>query len=138
MIQPKAEKSPFHRRLKGGDTLLGTFIKIPTTHSTEIIGSLGFDFVIVDQEHSNFDRLSIDAALLAARATGIAALVRVPDVSHILPALDSGASGVLVPHVDSAGMAHEAMPRQTGPADMVRPGWLSTLKSRTPRLCALR
>lgn len=105
--QLKAENAPFRHRLQGGASLFGTLIKIPTTHSTEIIGSVGFDFVIIDQEHSNFDRPSIEAALLAARATGIAALVRVPDVGDILSALDSGATGVLVPHVDSAEKARK-------------------------------
>ena len=50
----------FRRRLKAREHVLGTFIKSPTSHPTEILGSLGFDFVVIDQEHAVFDRMAID------------------------------------------------------------------------------
>ncbi|HMS06924.1 MAG TPA: hypothetical protein PKD73_14235, partial [Burkholderiaceae bacterium] len=50
-------------------------IKIPTSHSTEIVGGLGYDFVIIDLEHGPFDRGAMDIAILAARAVGTAAIV---------------------------------------------------------------
>jgi 2-keto-3-deoxy-L-rhamnonate aldolase RhmA len=89
--------------------VLGTFIKTPTSHVVEIVGSIGFDFVIIDQEHAPFDRGTIDIACLAARAVGTAALVRVaePTPASILSVLDLGATGVLVPHVDSPQKARE-------------------------------
>lgn len=98
----------FRERLKRREPLLGTFIKTPSPHATEILGDVGFDFVVVDTEHAPFDRGSAELVQLAARASGIAALVRVPDgtPAHILAALDDGADGVLVPHVTSATLAH--------------------------------
>lgn len=75
----------FRQRLLAGEPLLGTFIKTPTVHTTEIIGSLGFDFVVTDQEHAPFDRVTTDLILLAA--------------------LDDGAQGIVVPHVATAGHA---------------------------------
>lgn len=87
--------------------LIGTFLKTPTSHATEIIGEVGFDFVVIDQEHSPFDRTATDIALLAARALGIPALVRVSAPDAILSVLDCGAAGVLVPHVSSAAYAHK-------------------------------
>ena len=97
----------FRRRLKAREHLLGTFIKTPTTHATEILGALGFDFVVIDQEHSPFDRVTIDMMVLGARASNIAGIVRVgdPGDANILSVLDCGAAGVLVPHVDSAEKA---------------------------------
>lgn len=92
-------KSSFRRRLHAGETLVGTFLKTPTSHATEIVGELGFDFVVIDQEHAPFDRMSTDVALLAARAMNVPALVRVPGPETILSVLDCGATGVLVPHV---------------------------------------
>jgi 2-keto-3-deoxy-L-rhamnonate aldolase RhmA len=99
----------FRERFLSGDRLLGTFIKTPTAHATEIIGGAGFDFVVIDEEHAPFDRSATDMALLAARASGIAGLVRVPDAtpSHILRVLDDGAAGILVPHVYSAEKARQ-------------------------------
>lgn len=91
--------SRLRERLLAREPLLGTFIKTPTIHTTEIIGEIGFDFVVIDAEHAPFDRVSIDQILLAAKAWDIAALVRVPHSDQILASLDDGASGVLVPHV---------------------------------------
>ncbi|MBN9063334.1 MAG: aldolase [Rhizobiales bacterium 65-9] len=103
MSPPRASVSEFRSRLRSKQHLLGTFIKTPSSHAIEIIGSVGFDFVIIDQEHAPFDRNSIDIACLAAKASGIAAIVRVaePSPSSILAALDLGAIGVMAPHVDS-------------------------------------
>jgi staphyloferrin B biosynthesis citrate synthase len=79
----------------------------PTSQATEIIGDAGFDFVVIDQEHAPFDRTASDIALLAARAAGMPALVRVPGPDAILSVLDCGAAGVLIPHVSSAEYARK-------------------------------
>lgn len=99
--------SAFRQRFAGGERLVGSFIKTPTTHAIEILGDLGFDFVVMDEEHAPFNRESIDVALLAARACGTAGIVRVADAtaSRILSVLDCGATGVLVPHVASVEVA---------------------------------
>lgn len=93
----------FRTRLRRGEHLLGTFIKTPGGHSVEIVGDVGFDFVVIDEEHAPFDRQAIDRTLLACRAAQIAGLVRVASSSapNLLSALDCGAVGVLVPHVIS-------------------------------------
>lgn len=101
--------STFRQRFAAGDLLLGTFIKTPTSHTSEIIGALGFDFVVIDEEHAVFDRVSIDQALLGARAAGTAGIVRVaePTPAKLLAVLDDGAVGVLVPHVSSVAKAKD-------------------------------
>jgi 2-keto-3-deoxy-L-rhamnonate aldolase RhmA len=107
----RAEQAPtFRQRLLAKEHLIGTFVKTPTVHATEILGALGFDFVVIDEEHAPFDRAATDVALLAARAAGFAGLVRVRSAApeHLLSVLDCGASGVLVPHIASARQAHEA------------------------------
>ncbi|MGF6933586.1 2-keto-3-deoxy-L-rhamnonate aldolase RhmA [Paraburkholderia sp. UCT70] len=95
----------FRRTFTSGDVpLFGTFVKTPSSHSVEIVGELGYDFVIIDAEHAPFDRVSIDRTLLAAKAARTSALVRVPVAvpEHILAALDDGATGILAPHISSA------------------------------------
>lgn len=99
--------SSLRQRLLAGEDLVGTFLKTPTSHATEIVGDLGFDFVVIDQEHAPFDRVSTDVALLAARALNVPALVRVSGPDAILSVLDCGATGVLVPHVATAAYARE-------------------------------
>ncbi len=103
----RPDPSQFRQRLLRGDLLLGTFIKTPTSHTTEIIGGLGFDFVVIDEEHAPFDRGTIDQALLGARASGTAGIVRVSDATpaKILSVLDDGAAGILAPHTDSVEKA---------------------------------
>ncbi len=107
MLVPPAKAGSFRARFTSGERLLGTFIKTPTGHATEILGHAGFDFMVIDEEHAPFDRQTIDQVLLAARASNIAGIVRVaePTPSNILSVLDCGATGVLVPHVASAEIA---------------------------------
>lgn len=103
------DKPTFRSRLLAGAPLIGSFCKFPIPHAVELLGGLGFDFVVLDEEHAPWDRVTIDTALLGARAAGIAGLVRVSDPvpSRILSVLDDGATGVLVPHVSSAEKARE-------------------------------
>ena len=93
--------------LRAGEHLVGTFVKIPTTHATEILGLLGFDFVVFDMEHAAIDLCRLDQMILAARGANVAGVVRVAEGSPpaILYALDAGAAGILVPHVSSREMA---------------------------------
>lgn len=109
MAEQRPPYSDFRRRLTGREHVLGTFVKIPTTHATEMLGQLGFDFVVFDQEHGPLGRDALDVMILAARASNVAGIVRVGDPSdaNILSVLDCGASGVLVPHVSSAAKARD-------------------------------
>ena len=109
MPDPRPSFREFSRRLRNRQHLLGTFVKIPTTHVTEILGFVGFDFVVFDQEHGPLGRDALDVMILAARASNVAGIVRVgePSEANILSVLDCGASGILVPHVDTAAKARE-------------------------------
>jgi staphyloferrin B biosynthesis citrate synthase len=97
----------FRDRFLARETLYGTFLKLPATMPAEILGSIGYDFVVVDEEHSPFNRETTDRIILACKVSGIAAIVRVQsaDPAHILSVLDCGADGVLVPHVMNAATA---------------------------------
>ena len=99
----------FRERLHAREPMIGTFMKTPGAHNTEILGGLGYDFVVLDAEHAPWDRGTLDTGLLAARAFGTAGIVRIgrPDPTSILSALDDGAIGVMVPHVDSAQKARD-------------------------------
>lgn len=97
----------FRQRFLAGDTMIGSFLKIAHTMPAEIMGTLNYDFVVIDEEHGALNRESIDLMLLACRAYGIGGLVRVPSAepAAIQAVLDCGGDGVLVPHVDSAEKA---------------------------------
>lgn len=104
----------FKARLAAREAQSGCFVKTPHPAVVEVLGQAGLDFLVLDGEHAPFDKAAIDACLLAARAVGCAALVRVPDdnAAFILNVLDMGAAGVVVPHVGSVAQA-EALARAT-------------------------
>ena len=99
----------FKKRMMDGDRLVGTFIKTPAHDVLEALAVSDLDFVCLDAEHSSFDRRTMDACLALARALDFPAIVRVGSGSaeNILQALDSGAVGVVIPHVTNATRAAE-------------------------------
>ncbi len=94
-------------RMLGGEILAGTFLKTPSHEVIEVLSMSGLDFVCLDAEHAPFDRSRMDVCLAMARALKWPVLVRVPTGSpvEILKAMDSGAQGIVVPHVDSVEKA---------------------------------
>lgn len=97
----------FRERLLAGENLIGSFVKTPSMMLAEVLAQTDLDVLCIDAEHSPFDRKDIDASLFAYSAAGKPAIVRVPGASpeNILNALDCGATGVVVPHVDSVEKA---------------------------------
>lgn len=94
-------------RILAREPLSGTFVKTPAYEIVEVLALSGLDFICIDAEHAPNDRRGMDASLAMARALGLPALVRVPEFTpgNVLMALDSGALGVVIPHVDSAEKA---------------------------------
>jgi 2-keto-3-deoxy-L-rhamnonate aldolase RhmA len=97
----------FRKRLRGSELLVGTFLKTPSPIIAEVLARSTLDVHCIDAEHAPFGRLELDSCIAALRAAGVPVLVRVPgDSPHdIRNALDSGATGILVPHVTSAAQA---------------------------------
>jgi 2-keto-3-deoxy-L-rhamnonate aldolase RhmA len=87
--------------------MLGTWVKIPSLETVELLGHAGFDFVVIDMEHAPHALDRGYELIFAAQAMGMAALVRLPDHlgSAIQPLLDGGADGLLVPRVTSPDVA---------------------------------
>ncbi len=100
----------FRAKMLSGAPLAGTFLKTPSHVLVEVLAQSGLDFLCLDAEHAPFDRASMDACMAVARALDFPMLVRVGDGSprEILQALDLGAVGIVVPHVDSVEKAQNA------------------------------
>ncbi|MFD2371609.1 HpcH/HpaI aldolase/citrate lyase family protein [Brevibacillus sp. GCM10020057] len=103
MLQENALK----RKLRAGETVFGLFCSIPAPIVVEMIGCAEFDFVIIDCEHVSINPETLENMIRAAECARITPLVRVADAQPgtILRALDSGAQGVVVPHVQSREQA---------------------------------
>jgi len=90
-----------------GPTTYGTWVKLPSLETIEMLASAGFEFVVIDMEHSPLTLDFAYAAIVVSQALGMTALVRVPDRSgsHTQRLLDAGADGLLVPQVSDAAEA---------------------------------
>ncbi|MCY4336672.1 MAG: aldolase/citrate lyase family protein [Litoreibacter sp.] len=99
----------FKARMRDGDTLVGTFLKTPAHEMIEVLAKSNLDFICLDAEHAPFDRERLDICLAVARALDMPTLVRVPVGApvELLKALDSGATGIVAPHIDTVEKARE-------------------------------
>jgi 2-keto-3-deoxy-L-rhamnonate aldolase RhmA len=100
-------------KLSPNRTLVGTFVKTPSSEVIEILALAGLDFICFDAEHSAFGRRELDWCLAFSRALSLPALVRLSHFSAdaVLQALDGGAAGIVVPHVDCLQTAEEVARR---------------------------
>jgi 2-keto-3-deoxy-L-rhamnonate aldolase RhmA len=92
-------------------TRLGVFVKTDSPQIVEILALTDLDFIVIDAEHAPFSPNIMDRMLFAAKALGLPAFVRIPDHRDgtILSVLDMGASGIVVPHVDTPDHARSVV-----------------------------
>jgi 4-hydroxy-2-oxoheptanedioate aldolase len=95
-------------RLRAG-RVVGTFVKLPATESVEIAALAGFDFVIIDLEHSQLSDADGRRLVRHACAMKFPAVVRVPecDRGQVNRLLEAGASGIQLSTVTSAGQVRD-------------------------------
>ena len=108
---PTNQTATLAKRMGGGDTVLGLIVRIVRSPEiARIARQSGHDFLFIDTQHGIIDLATVECLVQGARASGIAALVRVrgpadPDIARIL---DTGADGIVVPHVETAADAAAA------------------------------
>ena len=108
-------------RLRSGQPLHGIFNSIPSPALVEMCAYAGFDFIVIDNEHGSADLQTTEHMLRAARAAGIAPIVRC--FEHDIPrVLDMGASGVQVPMVETPEQAERLAGRVRYPLPPGREG----------------
>lgn len=90
---------------------LGAFMQLPSPEVVEIFGEAGYDFLIIDNEHSCNSLTNTQDLVRAAEAVDTCVIVRPVDesTSQLKKALDTGAAGVLIPGVESAEMARKVV-----------------------------
>jgi 2-keto-3-deoxy-L-rhamnonate aldolase RhmA len=117
----QTSQARFRQRLRDREPLLGTLISLPSPEVAELLSGAGFDWLFVDMEHGLLDFASVQHIIQAAGAL-CPSVVRVPsnELVWIGKALDSGAAGLILPHVNSAGQAAEAVSAGKYPPEGVR------------------
>lgn len=93
------KKNLVKAKLRVGEPVFGAHCFLSDPAVVEIIGQTGFDFVIVDTEHTSKDPSRIEDLVRAAEVTGMTALIRTdePNEKTILRLLETGAQGIVVP-----------------------------------------
>jgi 4-hydroxy-2-oxoheptanedioate aldolase len=89
---------------------IGTWVKLPAMESMELIALAGFDFVVIDLEHSAMSIESAYRQIGVALFAGVSPIVRIPalDGGVVQRILDAGAEGIMLPHVDTVSQAQAA------------------------------
>ena len=108
------------RALLNGDLQIGTWVTVlRTPQIAQMIATAGFDFMYVDMEHSSFSIETVGDLCHAALAAGLVPIVRPPakDPHLLCRPLDSGAMGLLVPHVDTGEEAQAVVTAIRFPPD---------------------
>jgi 2-keto-3-deoxy-L-rhamnonate aldolase RhmA len=108
MTQTTAIENPAQRKLAAGGLVLCMGLRQARTADIAMMAAAcGFDSIYVDMEHSPISLETASLICAGAIGAGITPLVRVPSHQghHATRALDGGALGVIVPHVDSGDEA---------------------------------
>lgn len=97
--------------LGSGKASLGSWITVGHPSIAEIIAKAGFDWVVVDLEHSTMNIETAGELIRTIDLCGVASLIRLTsnDASQIKRVMDAGAHGILVPMVNSASEAANAV-----------------------------
>jgi len=101
----------FRRRVLAGETLFGLFLDLGSPLAAEIAARAGYDWLLVDLEHGAATEADLVGLLRAIEVGGSSPLVRPQSGERIRigRALDTGARGVMVPRLESADQAREAV-----------------------------
>lgn len=111
MAYERSDRPKFCVRLRAGERLIGTFVKTAHHNVVEVLARTPLDFIVLDAEHAPFGKRELDSCLLAARLSGLPALVRLASArpDDVLSALDMGAAGVMAPHVTDVAKARDVV-----------------------------
>jgi 2-keto-3-deoxy-L-rhamnonate aldolase RhmA len=87
--------------LKRDEIPLGMEVNTGNPGIIEILAYTGFDFYMLDMEHTRVNPETMENCIRAGDAAGITAIVRVPEnnTTYIRHAQEAGAQGIVVPHV---------------------------------------
>jgi len=101
----------FKRALKAGKAQIGLWSSLSSNYSVEVIAGAGFDWILLDTEHSPADLENLLTQLQAAAPYPAHPVVRVPwnDMVTMKRVLDIGAQSLLVPYVSTAEEARKAV-----------------------------
>ena len=99
------------RKLQAGEPSFGAWLSLGDRQAAKILVRAGFDWLLIDLEHSPIDWSCAAALVDTVAEAGAVPIVRVPEGTHsyIKRALDAGAWGIMVPMVNTVEQARAAI-----------------------------
>ncbi len=95
------KKNPLKKILSERRQTYGSWVTIPHPLIPEILASAGFEWLVIDMEHSSIELRDLLTLVISTEANGMVPLVRVGENNPnlIKRVMDAGAYGVIVPNV---------------------------------------
>ncbi len=99
------------KKLQNNQLTIGSWVTIGHVNVVEILATAGFEWLVVDMEHTSIDLTTAQILISTIQANGMSALVRVSKNEEVIikRVLDMGADGVIVPMVNSGEDAQRAV-----------------------------
>ncbi|MBM4432919.1 MAG: 4-hydroxy-2-oxo-heptane-1,7-dioate aldolase [Chloroflexi bacterium] len=104
-------KNPLKERLNKGETVIGTLVGLGHPDVTEILSRIGFDYIVLDGEHSCLSLETMQTLIQAMNGSNCVPIIRPQwnDMVVIKRVLDLGAYGLLVPWINTKKDAEYAV-----------------------------
>lgn len=120
--EPSATPNAFKRGLACGQKQLGLWLVLESPNATEIVAGAGYDWLLLDLEHTTIDIGQVVTHLRAAKGGSAEVVVRVPWNEPIIfkRLLDVGVRSFMVPMVQSAQEARAAVSATRYPPHGIR------------------
>ena len=102
----------FKQQLRDGQPKMGLFLNSHSPTVAEQLAHTGYDWLLVDSQHGPMGFEKLSAMICAIASGGAKSMVRVAgahDRAGIQQALDLGADGILVPYINTAEEAAQAI-----------------------------
>jgi 4-hydroxy-2-oxoheptanedioate aldolase len=101
-MKNEMRKNKVKKMLKAGKKVVGTFLASNSISNLEVLAMAGFDFVVIDAEHSMKNPETIEHLIITSEAAGITPFVRIQEnIDLIERTLSVGARGIMVPMCSS-------------------------------------
>lgn len=123
--------NPLELAVEGGGPQIGLLCNLGSSYAIEVAAGAGFDWMLIDTEHSPIDIENVLHQLQTLAAYPTAAVVRVPwnDMVAIKRYLDIGAQSLLIPYVETPEQAASAVTSTRYPPEGMRGVALATRAS---------
>ncbi|HEV2274788.1 MAG TPA: HpcH/HpaI aldolase/citrate lyase family protein [Acidobacteriaceae bacterium] len=101
----------FKRAIQAGTLQIGVWAQLASSNAVEVLAGSGYDWLVIDTEHAPNELTTVNSQLQAAVGGTAHPVVRVPwnDMIAIKRYLDIGAQSLLIPYIETAEQAQQAV-----------------------------